>query len=424
MNGRDAGTLYGQYAQLANEQVGDYDALLQELRTTTDEVRQERRDTARALAAIYLPELSEPALMAAERRTGFKGLSQRRPLEALAKEARSLRTRIAAMEGDEKWVKREALVGPYGTYTRQLAEAKDLGEPFEQECQRFEDQEGFLELVEIGYDTPAFGDRWWQPSYWRHWAAGDRICAALGMNDFGDDVLPVYLAARDPRDKWRLAASQAQGRIDEVHDHARQRDEAAWRLEHLPEIYLEEAQKLLGEHLERADVPLLASWAGEDRAVEILLKQLAGLGAKLDMLSEMATKWAAPVRRDLETAAAKMQLKAAKLSRPKKWSLQVPVPEGFESKMQTHAQRRAKARATMRRIRSWNDYGRFDLAQPPETWYLHMNDNRRPGIFTPGLRGWYDQHPDVVVVVDPDWQTGRGQPLQAAEVLAETGDIS
>lgn len=424
MNGREAGTLYGQYAQLASAEVGDYDALLQELRVATDEVRQERRAVAITLAAIYLSELSEPAIMAAERRTGFTALSQRRPLEAMAKEARALRARIAAMEQDEQWARREALVGPYGVHTRALAEAKDLGDPFEQECQRFEVHEGFLELVELGYDTPAFGERWWQPAYWRHWAAGDRICAALELDDFGDDVLPVYLAAREPRDRWRAQAAQAQARIDAVHDHVRQHDEAAWRLEHLAEIYLEEAQKLLGEHLERADVPLLATWAGEDRAVEIQLKQLAGLGAKLDMLSEMATEWAAPTRRDLEAAALKMQLKSAKLSRPKKWGLDVPVPEGFEAKMQAHAARRTKARASLGRIRRWHDYDRFDLAQPPETWYLHMHDNRRPGLFNPGLRGWYDRNPDVIVVVDPDWQTGRAEPLQAAEVLAETGDIS
>lgn len=424
MLGRVAANEFQTYASLAAEEARGAAALAKELQDAISAVAKERDELAALLARVYLPELSEAALAEAERRTGFRGFSTRKPLDALAKEEKKLQARVIGLEADERWKKREQLAGAHGTYTRALAEAKDLLDPWEKDCQRFEALEGFTELVGIGYDTPAFEERWWQPQYWRHWAAGDRICAELGLDDFGDDVLPAYEAARGPRDKWRAEVARIQQAIETVHEHVRDHDRVVWRLSNLVSIYLEECQKVLAGHLERADVPLLASWAGDDRGVTVHLKRLSGLGAKMEMLREMMTGWLKPTQQALTEAQAKYSAKSIKLARPKKAGIQVVMPAGVPEKMAAQRTRREKARTYVQRIVRYDEYDRFDLAQPPETWWLHIHDNRRPGLFTPGLRTWYDRHPDIVVVADPTWEADRGDALAATGALAELGDVS
>lgn len=424
MIGREASTLFGQYASLTQAALDDSEALANELATAIAEVEAEHVALCATLSKVYLPELTEAALDAAEKATGFRGFTGRKPLIAMGREEAKLRTRLTQLEADERYIKREHLTGPQGTWTRELAEAKDLLEPWDQDCQRFEVLEGFQELIDIGYDTPAFEERWWQPDYWRHWAAGDRICSALELGDFGDDVLPAYKTAREPRDKWRVEVARIQGNITGVHDHVRMRDEVAYRLENLVSIYLSEAQDLLAKHLLRADEQLLATWAGDNRGLTVHLKRLSGLAAKREMLGEMHQKWLVPTVATMQQNLQKFTLKSAKLARPKKWGIDVPIPAGVEEKLAAQVVRRQKLRDSVRRIRRFDRYERFDLAQPPETWWLHFNDGRRPGVFTPSLRGWYDSRPNVVIIADPSWDPPRPDPIESVGTLADAGDIS
>lgn len=424
MLGRHAANEFRTYASLASEELRDAAALQAELSAAIAAVTAERGELTMVLARVYLPELSEAALAASEQRTGLRRFSARRPLDALAKEEKKLGARVATLEADDRWQKREQLTGPYGTLTRALAEAKDLLDPWERDCLRFEDLDQFLELVNLRYDTPEFQERWWQPEYWRHWAAGDAVCATLGLDDFGDDVLPAYEAARGPREKWRAEVARIQQESAAVHEHVREHDAVVWRLANLAAIYLEECQGGLAKHLDRADVPLLAGWAGDDRGVTVHLKRLSGLAAKIEMLEEMRTGWLQPAHAALALAQGKFSAKATKLARPNKATLEVDMPVGVPEKLAAQRVRRDKARTYVRRIVGYDAYDRFDLAQPPETWWLHMQDNRRPGIFTPGLRTWYDRHPDIVVLADPTWEGERGDALAATGAMAELGDVS
>ena len=419
-----AATEFASYTTLASGEIADADALGGEIEAAITDVKRERESLGQLLGKVYLPELSEVALMAAQRLSGFQGYASRKPLEAMAKEERRLTERVATLDADERWITREGLVGAQGTWTRALAEARDLLDLWEKDAARFEDQEVFTELVALGYDTDAFAERWWQPQYWRHWQAGDRICAALGLDDFGDNVLPAYEAARVPRDKWRAEVARIQGNITDVHNHVQAHDKAAWRLANLADIYLTECQEVLAQHLQQADVGLLATWAGDDRGIAVHLKRLSGLNAKLDMLAEMNTAWLKPNRAALETARLKYAAKATKLARPKKAGLEVLMPDAVPEKLAAQRARRQKARSYVQRIVRYDSYDSFDLAQPPETWWLHMHNGHRPGLFTPGLRTWYDRHPDVVVYTDPNWEENRGDPLAATGALAGLGDIS
>lgn len=423
MNGRDAGAFYAAHADRLDEELADTARLGEELAAAREEVGREHQECARTLAKVMLPDLSDGALEQAERLSGFRALRQRNPRTAMARESTRLATRIQELEADERWTRREGLVGAHGVWTAELAEAEGFLASWQAECDTFESLPDFLELVQVGYDTPTFEERWWQPQYWRHWAAGDRICATLGLADFGDDVLPAYRKATEPRDKWAGEVGRIRAKVQGVHDLVKEHDQAVWRRDNLEAVYLEEAQQVLAEHLQKADEGLLATWADGDRAVLVHLKRLSGLAAKREFLAEMERGWVLPAVQGLSATQQKFRTKAVKLMRPKKWALDVPVPEGFHEKLAAQAQRRQKARDAIRRIRRYQDYERFDLAQPPETWWLHFQGGRRPGVFTPSLRAWYDRRPDLVLVTDAGWDE-EVEPLAHAGVLAATGDIS
>jgi hypothetical protein len=424
MNGREASSVFQTYASQLGEELAELRGLKAELEMAREGVEKERSQVAAALAAVYLPELTQPALDAAEKRAGFRGFSQRKPLLAMERERTRLQRSIAELEADDKWKEREALAGPMGRLVRGIDEAREMLEPWEADCARFEVLDGFQELVDIGYDTPAFQERWWEPGYWRHWARGDAICAALGLADFGDDVLPAWRAVSEPRNKWRAERDRLYGELNAVHAHVQKHDELADRLENLAVAYLGECRKLLADHLARADVQLLSEWCGDDRAVLVQLRRLSGLSAKAAMLDDMRVKWLEPMIGTIGQNQGRFQVKAGKLARPKKWGVQVTMPAGFEEKLLARRARRAKARSQMARIVSFNAYERWDLRQDDELWWLLMHDNRRPGIFAPSYADWYQRHPNVKVVDDPDWAEARGQPLQARAALADTSDVS
>ena len=155
MLGHEAAAIYGQCASLAEDEANRTRAALEKLGEELRALDEERMGAARELAAIYLPELSDGALRTASYYTGLRVFDQRDPLQAMAKEAVRLQQEIVHLEGDERYRDREALVGPMGSLTRALQEAKDYLSPWEEECQRFEVLPHFQELVDIGYDTPS-----------------------------------------------------------------------------------------------------------------------------------------------------------------------------------------------------------------------------------------------------------------------------
>jgi hypothetical protein len=382
------------------------DAQLQDARRQAD---QATRAAATDLASAWLPELSPAALARAGRLTGFQGFQRRDPIRAMEREAHVLRQAVARIEADERFRRREYLVGPVGELTRKRQETTSLLDPWEQECARFEGQEGFAELVAAGYDTPAFALRFWEPAYWRMWAAGDRICEALGMGDFGDEVLPAYQKVEVERARWRRELALVDERIDQVHALVQERDQAQARLPELPRLYLEGAWQVLGEHLRRADPQLLASWQGveaEDRPVLLGLRRLSGCLARQAFLDELHVQGVKPVLQDLRDRAAKYERKVAKYQRPKNQGLVVPeaaLDPGFADKQGALAARADKVDGLAGRLLAFDAWDRFDLANEPELWWVHMT-GKAPSALTPRLRSWYDRHPErrpVPVEDDP-----------------------
>ena len=408
-----------------------YQDLAERIETLLGEVRTQAEAARHDLAVAYLPELSAEALQRAEALTGFRGFTRRRPLDAMAHEAKALRRAITTTEADERYVRRTYLVGPNGTLTAQLAEAASMLEPWLAECARFEDHEGFGELIEVGYDTPGFTERFWEARYWRHWATGDRITAALGMDDFGDDVLPAYRRVAEERSRWQAEVDRITAQVDEVHRLVQLRDQSEARLPQLPEIYLAGCHRMLTEFLAGADHPLLEQWCAEaeggpDRAIQHGNRRCAGLSAKVAFLEEMLTQGIEPQQGQVEERLAKHQRKAQKFLRPKYRHLQIPTSHldlGWSDKHEKHLRRTEQLGALIDRLMAYDRYERFPLTNDPALWWVEMT-SKRPSRLTPRLRSWYDRHPNRTVALEPDDVSHAVAAAAAARPLDDVGYIS
>lgn len=377
--------------------------------------------TCLELARAYLPALDEPSLMAAERRTGFRGFSRRNPIQAMAHERHRLEHAVARIEADERYQRRTWLVGPQGSITVKLQEAREMLETWERECARFEAVEGFQELVATGYDTPAYALRWWDKDYWRLWSQGDRVCEALGLADFGDDVLPAWEKARAPRQQWREEVARLEAERETVLDLVRQRDQSITRLQRLPEIYLEESWKLLADHLAQADVPLLESWRGEDRAVELLLRRLSGLGARRAYFQALKDGQLAETIQQLSERRSKLIHQATKLMRPKNAGLTVPAPEpGLRDKIAKIRARRFATARTNQKVMAFDKFEQWQVPDRPSSWWPVWVDSAPPS-WTPDWR-------EAVAEQGPAARRDDDAPAQASGAtgphLGPLGDLS
>lgn len=386
MRAEDAASQLSILANELSEEIEALEKLRSEAATAIRDTLEALGKATLELAAVYLPALDEPSLMAAERRTGFRGFSRRSPLTAMAKERSRLEQTVASVEADPEWQRRAWLVGPQGSITAALKEAADLAETWERECQRFEVLDGFLELVQIGYDTPQFAERWWEGSYWRHWKLGDAICEALGLADFGDDVLPAYEKARAPREQWRAEVTRLEAERDRVLGKVQSRDSALSRLQHLGETYLKESQKLLAEHLGQADVALLEQWRGEDRAVELLLRRLSGLNARRAYFQELKDGQLATLVHDLAERRRKMHGKIVKYLRPKSYGQQVSTADlALRDKLPKIRERRMATAKINRKVAAFDDFERYSVPERPTVWWTVWVDSPPPA-WTPDWR--------------------------------------
>lgn len=407
MRGPEAVRHFREYQELGNEVIGSFERVQERIGELLRRNAEETEAAVEELAGAYLPTLDAASVARAEALTGFRGFSRRKPLEALAHEARVLQGTIAKVVGDERYRRREYLVGPQGELTRALAERQDMLATWQQECDRFEELNGFLDLIQLGYDTPDFQEAWYQASYWKHWAQGDAICEVLGMGDFGDDVLPAYEKVRVPRDQWKAQVDEAAARVDAIHALVQQHDEAQARIPELPRIYLKQCHKVLGGFLKRADIGLLDDWleeSGGDRAILMMLRRLAGLRAKADVLTEMRDQGIKAKVDALRSRQAKHRRKAAKYARPKHAYTtlgQRDTDPKFRPKAQKMLVETQKLHKQLDRIERFDDYERFDLGQDPELWYVAMT-RKRPSKYTPRLRAWYERNPGITPVFDDE----------------------
>lgn len=388
---------YRQNLVAAQELVALYKQTQATLKSQQAQLIQARDAAFVVLAQAYLPTLDEGAVGRAEMLTGFRGFSRRNPLVALEKALEVRKRRIAVTEADERYRRRQFLVGPHGELQTKLSEAQSMLEPWEHECAKFEDLTGFDDLLESGYDTPRFSLSFLSARYWRLWKQGDAVCEALGMDDFGDDVLPAYQEVVAKRQQWRDVVATIQGNIDAVHALVQVRDRCVAEIPLLPQRILEQSQQGLAEHLLHADMALLEDWLGAppDRAIQQALRRAAGVHAKLGFLNEALDKGLSAFISDLEKRQFKFERKMHKYNRSKNWGVQFGPEhqdQKFGTKLAKYRAEQAKLQNQMDRLLGFEAYDSFELDQDPEMWWWHMT-GKQPSRYLPSTRRYYQKVP-------------------------------
>jgi hypothetical protein len=406
VSGSQVAEHYGSQVRAFSDLIDAHKQTLAKVRSADAAVEQELRAAVHDLAAIYLGSLEDASLARAAQLTGFQGFVRRDPRVAQAQERKVLTASLQRIEADDRYVRRDLLVGTSGTLTQELDNAREALAPLQAECDRFESQEGFLELIEVGYDTPAFKEHWWNAGYWRHWAAGDRICKALRFDDFGDDVVPAYRKYAEPRDVLRADVKRIEGEIEAVHQLVQEHDRAQDRLAHLDEIYLTQAQDFLGEHLAHADLGLLEQWIAnepEARAVQQGLRRVAGVQAKRKLLGEIANQGVPQLIKQLDERRLKASAKMTKFLRAKNQSSYFDdrmISPDARSKTQALAAQQHKLDRRIDQLVKARDYSRFELRNDSELWWWYFFDAPPSRYYTPSLWDYYQRRPDAVVMTD------------------------
>ena len=429
VTGAQVAVHYRNQAKIFGEQIAAHKQLVGDMQKADTEIEQEH-DAARGdLAAIYLPELSDAAFERAGRLTGFQGFQRRDPRVALAQEKKGIQAHLAKIDADDRYQRRDVLVGPAGTLTQELELAKETLAPLETECARFEELEGFVELIQVGYDTHGFKEKWWHASYWHHWSAGDRICKTLQMNDFGDDVIPAYQKYAEPRDVMRADVDRLEKDLDAIHTMTKEHDELADRLAHLDEIYLEQAQDFLGEHLDHADLALLEQWIANEpdlqRPAQLGLRRLSGVQAKRKFVGEIAQQGIPQTIAQLQERHDKAIQKADKFNRPKNYSARFDdsmVADDFGQKAVALQQQNDKLRRRVDSLVLARRYDGFNLAQDSQLWWLYLLDSPPPR-YAPGLYDYYSRRPGVTYIVEPDYVNLGPSTGQAAAAAVMAGSL-
>ena len=428
VNGTQLVTHYANQANQLGQLIEGHKQLVSELQTQDQQLAKELVDAKRALAAVYLPDLSDEALERAAKLTGFQGFQRRDPRMAMAQEKKVLEANLANIESDEHYQHRDTLVGQAGTLQQELDEARETYAPLQAECEKFELLPDFLELVEVGYDTPSFKEKWWNAGYWRHWSSGDKICKQLDMKDFGDDVLPAYRKYQEPRDVMRADIERLTREIDATHKAVEQHDQLAARYKNLDAIYLQESQDFLGEHLEHADFALLETWVANEadilRPAQMGLRRLAGILAKRQFTGDLAQQGVPTIIGQLRERQQQAQQKAQKYSRPKYAYQTFPDPDDFSEKAAAIEAQRFKMQQRQHALMQADDYYRYDLRQDSSMWWLYLLGSPPPRYY-PGLYDYYGRHPGVTVLVDDrdyvDLGTGRAAAAFADRDLERGG---
>ncbi len=416
---------YQQCWDQASELLREYSATLKDLKKLRKTATTERDKTSLALAQDYLSELSPEALERAQQLTGFTGFKRKNPIKAMHKEEKQLKRTIKELKQEPQYIKRDKLVGPKGSISAQHNEAISMLEPWLEDCAKFEDLPGFKELIEVGYDTPAFKLSWLTTRYWQLWRQGDEVCEALEMDDFGDDVLPAYLRVSKFRRRWQGEAKRFQEQIDAVHGLVQEHDQAVARLGSLEKLYWRQCCQALAEFLHMADVPLLEQWrareAPNSQGLQMGLRRLAGLNAKLSYLQQYQEDGIAPLVKELKKRKSKFDRKFTKYNRPKYVYYRfedTDLEAKFLAKVGKLKKKQTRAQKLIDRIGRYDDYDRFDLSNDPNLWWTEMT-NSKPGRFTPRIRTWYEKHADAKPTHDPSVQEEEGNSAAAQAMAAE-----
>lgn len=377
------------------------------------------------LAALYLPAWTPAAFAPIPALTGYRQFEVNNPFALAEQRRQTLSSLVVSVEGDERYQRREQLLDPVaGELSLKVAEAGQQLKFFNDSLAPYEEEPELYGLVERGYDTEAYGVKWWSLQYYRDWKHGDLITEKFGKQSFRE-VLDDYHRLREARDEYQKDLRAAEKEKREVEDLVKSRADALAALENLEDESLAASRRQLREHLTFIDRQELATWSSAAPQFVGVIKRIHGIEKKIEYLEELAQRYLHAEREQLVNATTKLTKKVEKYSRPKYAYSGLPVEQAnswLGDPSQKLAARRTRYDESYRRVYEFERYDAFDYARDMLWWDL-MTDGRIDGDFIPEVQGWREQHPGGTRILESDI-TGSGtlEPSRGAD-LTDVGGL-
>lgn len=389
-------------------------------------LEQARDQALDELAALYLPAWTPESFAPIPTLTGYRQFEVNNPFELAEQRRRSLSSLVAGVEGDERYQRREQLLDPVaGELSLKVAEAGTQLKFFNDALAPYEEEPELHGLVERGYDTDAYGVKWWTLQYYRDWKHGDLIAEKFGKQSFRE-ALDDYLRLREARDEYQkdLQAAEQEKRV--VEDLVKSRADALAALENLEVEALSLCRRQLREHLAFIDRQELATWSAAAPEMVGVIKRIHGIEKKIEYLDELARRYLHAEREQLIAASTKLTAKVEKYSRPKHAHTQIPVEQAnswLKDPTGKLAARRQRYDEGYRRVYEFDRYDVYDYARDMLWWDL-MTDGRVDGDFIPEVQAWREQHPGGSRILESDIAgTGTPEPARGADLIDVGGMV-
>jgi len=399
----DMAVHYKKMSEHANHVEKELQISVQNLQQKQKNIVEQLNEELFKLATLYLEELSAEAFQRVSAVAGYRAFLKKSPIVAMEREKEQLAKRIHQIQESSMYIKRKIHLIQY---QKEYEEHRGFWLVFNDNCKKFEDLPRFRQLIEHKYDTPEFDLSWWQPLYWTLWSAGDAVCEALGVPDFGDDVLPAYQKEADERAKWQQHMEEAKGKVDAIHQLVQEHDQSTDRLTHIADIYLKNCQTLLQKHLLLADIPLLENWrqqhARDDNALQLALRKVEGLKNKKRFLDLIEREFIEVKIKDIQERKRKYNRKIIKFQRPKNRNKSFGTrdrDQKFANKHRKMIEKQHKLNKLVDRIDAYDDYDRFSLENDPNFWWQEMT-GKSPSTITPSLQIWHSRQSRQSIIYD------------------------
>jgi hypothetical protein len=387
-----------------------------------------RKDKLHEIVALYLPNLSPETIGAVNRLTGFRAFEVKSPADDLVTRRDELSNRVAEIERDPLYVNRQKLTDPVaGDLT--LEKERLTGEKglLDQSVGRFEGADGFLDLINRGYDTPDYKQSKFSLQYYRDWKRGDEIedtfkpveeAEEPAARPSFNDLAYQYRQVKEAAETYRLDIERVEKEIASVERLVAEREEALKSLSTLPEDTLAESQKRLMEHVEHADRADLAERGRGREDLLSALKHLEGLEKKIEYLEALTRQYVDSDAEALLDRITGLEKKVQKYSRPKNRSARIPAAEAdrwLKDPTPKVRERWGRYRTAHTRVYSFNRYDDYDFFSN-YLWWDVMTDGELDGNFINEVSDYRAEHPETRGVYDAADLVGSDQ----STVLGET----
>jgi hypothetical protein len=373
----------------------------------------QRGEALSDLGQAVLPDLTHAAIAKAAETVGLGGLpAENIPAKVEARRA-WIRGRREDIARDPRFANREMLCHPRtGSLSRKIAEAEEQRALLLQALKPCDDHLRFYRLMEIGFETPAFGKPWWRLSYWQDRSAAAELVAAMPGATTFDDVRNRYLRTKSDVDVFEneLRSLRAEFAASE-----RLTDEDATLAEEqqtLDARSLDHTRRRIVEHLLTADAARVAEHLRTHAKSGLLLLFLraSGITAKINYLEQMQRTKITEIKE--EASAQWEKLTAVEARTRKRWA---PMPADTFRKLSED--RRPRYEKRWQRLRknytTVHDYDRYDRGRYYEQflWWDLMTRGRLDGSYIHEVSSFHRQNPDYAF--DPDWKRLQEEQREA-----------